>query len=109
MSRALVLGGTGVVTRRLREALDDSATLVATDLNEAMVDYARVAVPAADIVWQQADAQALAFDDSSHQLAERSADPDAVVGALADALVPLAGGRRPFKPALAATIISATR
>lgn len=57
--------GTGIVTRRLREALPDSATLVATDLNEPMIAYAREAVPAAGIVWQQADAQALAFDDGA--------------------------------------------
>ena len=218
--------GTGIVTRRLRESLADSATLVATDLNEAMVAYARDAVPAPGIVWQQADAQALVFDDGSfdvvvcqfgfmflpdkvqgfrearrvlasgglllaniwhsmeanpvagaihatvarlfpadpprfmetpygyhdtdriradmahagwedvqletvrvqsvgpsaaafaagfalgspltHELAERGADPDAVVRELTEALVPV-GGERPFKPALAATVISAGR
>lgn len=57
--------GTGIVTRRLRKALPDSATLVATDLNDAMVDYARAAVPDPGIVWQQADAQALPFEDAS--------------------------------------------
>jgi SAM-dependent methyltransferase len=57
--------GTGIVTRRLREALPASATLVATDLNEPMVEYARGAVPDPAIVWQQADAQALPFEDSS--------------------------------------------
>src|SRR5216684_50495 len=50
--------GTGIVTRRLREALPASSKLVATDLNEAMVDYARAGVPDPTIVWQQADAQA---------------------------------------------------
>ena len=57
--------GTGVVTRRLRGALPESATLVATDLNEAMVSYAREAVPAPGIEWQTADAQALPFADAS--------------------------------------------
>ena len=57
--------GTGIVTRRLREALPKSAALVATDLNQAMVDYARTAVPDPAIVWQQADAQALPFEDGS--------------------------------------------
>jgi SAM-dependent methyltransferase len=57
--------GTGVVTRCLRAALPESATLVATDLNEAMVSYARAAVPAAGIEWQTADAQALPFADAS--------------------------------------------
>jgi SAM-dependent methyltransferase len=57
--------GTGIVTRRLREALPASATLVATDLNDPMVEYARVAVPDPNIVWQQADAQALPFEEGS--------------------------------------------
>jgi len=57
--------GTGIVTRHLREALPASATLVATDLNQAMVDYGRGAVPDPAIVWQQADAQALPFEDGS--------------------------------------------
>jgi SAM-dependent methyltransferase len=57
--------GTGIVTRPLRAALPASATLVATDLNEAMVSYAREAVPLAGIVWRTADAQALPFADES--------------------------------------------
>lgn len=57
--------GTGAVTRRLREALPEDATLVATDLNDAMVDFARAAVPEPGIAWQQADAQSLPFDDGS--------------------------------------------
>jgi SAM-dependent methyltransferase len=61
--------GTGIVTRRLREALPDSASVVATDLNEPMIAYARDAVPAPGIVWQQADAQALAFPDGSFDVA----------------------------------------
>ena len=44
----------------------------------------------------------------AHELAARGADPDAVVHALNDALVPIAGGQ-PFKPALAATVITAVR
>ena len=57
--------GTGIVTRRLREALEDSATLTATDLSEPMIAYARDAVPAPGIAWQQADAQDLVFADGS--------------------------------------------
>ncbi len=53
------------MTRRLREALPESATLVATDLNEAMLAFAQAAVPAEDIVWRQADAQALVFGERS--------------------------------------------
>jgi hypothetical protein len=44
----------------------------------------------------------------THELAARSADPDEVVHALTDALVPIAGDQ-PFKPALAATVITAVR
>src|SRR5690349_13282503 len=51
--------GTGIVTRRLHEALAGRATIVATDLNEPMVEHARAAVAASEIIWQQADAQAL--------------------------------------------------
>jgi SAM-dependent methyltransferase len=57
--------GTGIVTRLLRAALPAWATLVATDLNEAMVSYARAAVPQEAIDWQAADAQALPFADAS--------------------------------------------
>lgn len=57
--------GTGILTRRMRVALPGSAIVVATDLNEPMTAYARAAVPAPGIVWEQADAQALAFDDGS--------------------------------------------
>jgi SAM-dependent methyltransferase len=57
--------GTGIVTRRLREELPESSTLVATDLNEPMLDEARRNVPLAGVTWQQADAQELPFRDES--------------------------------------------
>jgi len=57
--------GTGIVTRRLRQALGETGTVVATDVSEPMVAYARDAVPEPGIEWQQADAQALAFADGS--------------------------------------------
>jgi hypothetical protein len=44
----------------------------------------------------------------AHELAEREADVDAVTHALTEALIPL-GGDQPFRPALAATVISAVR
>lgn len=55
--------GTGAVTRRLRSALPPDGTIVATDLNQAMLDYAQNAVPDPGIEWRQADAQELPFDD----------------------------------------------
>jgi SAM-dependent methyltransferase len=60
--------GTGIVTRRLREALPAGSALVATDLNEPMVAYARESVPADGIEWQVADAQDLPFDDASFDI-----------------------------------------
>jgi SAM-dependent methyltransferase len=57
--------GTGRVTARLRAALPEAATLVATDLNEPMLEYARSATPDRGITWRQADAQALPFGDGS--------------------------------------------
>jgi ubiquinone/menaquinone biosynthesis C-methylase UbiE len=61
--------GTGIVTRHLRAALPSSATLVATDLSEAMIAYAARSVTAPGVVWQAADAQALPFDDGAFDLA----------------------------------------
>lgn len=56
--------GTGIVTRRLRQRLDPCVRLVATDISEAMLDYARGKV-AGEIEWRAADAAALPFPDAS--------------------------------------------
>ena len=55
--------GTGISTRHLREALPREVQLVATDLNEAMIEYARGALPGIDVHWRTADAMALPFKD----------------------------------------------
>lgn len=58
--------GTGLVTRRLRARLDPSVRLTATDLSEAMLDYARGKL--ADrkgIEWREADALKLPFADGA--------------------------------------------
>jgi ubiquinone/menaquinone biosynthesis C-methylase UbiE len=55
--------GTGILTRRLREALPKDAQLVATDLNEAMIEFARSKLWGTDIHWRTADAQSLPFKD----------------------------------------------
>ncbi len=60
--------GTGIVTRRLQDALSGRATIVATDLNQPMVDYAQRAVASSEITWQQADAQSLPFADGSQDV-----------------------------------------
>ena len=59
--------GTGVVTAALAEALSD-AEIVATDLNQAMLDVAATRVSAGGVTFQQADALALPFENSSFDL-----------------------------------------
>ena len=56
--------GTGVLTEQLRKRLPSDVHLVATDLNQPMIDHARSRVKAADpIEWRTADAAALPFPD----------------------------------------------
>jgi SAM-dependent methyltransferase len=56
--------GTGIVTRRLRERLDRSRRLVATDLSKAMLDFARNKLrDCSGVDWREADAGRLPFDD----------------------------------------------
>lgn len=58
--------GTGVLTRRLRERLSAHAKLIATDLNEAMLSFARQKLEnSGGIEWKQADATELPFQDQS--------------------------------------------
>ena len=58
--------GTGIVTRRLLHRLAGQGTLVATDLNEAMIAHARTEVPADPALeWRQADGTSLPFPDRS--------------------------------------------
>src|SRR5256714_15290129 len=52
--------GTGILTLRLRERVDTTFRLVATDLSEPMLAYARNKVKG-KIDWRLADAAALAF------------------------------------------------
>lgn len=57
--------GTGLVTRRLRERLDPSLGLVATDISKPMLDYARKKYAGvAGIEWREADAMKLPFGDA---------------------------------------------
>lgn len=57
--------GTGAVTRHLAALLPPSSTLVATDLNQAMLDLAITCGTARSVTWRQADAMALPFDDGA--------------------------------------------
>lgn len=56
--------GTGIVTRRLRDALPDNCQLLATDLNEPMLTVARQKFdPNEKVLFETADASRLQFDD----------------------------------------------
>ena len=57
--------GTGVLTRAIASRLPADARLVATDLNQPMLDHAKARQPDARIEWKQADALALPFEDRS--------------------------------------------
>ena len=56
--------GTGIVTERLVRRLAGQGTLVATDLNDAMIAHARTRIPAdRALEWRQADGTRLPFPD----------------------------------------------
>ena len=58
--------GTGVLTRAIASTLSAQARIVATDLNQPMLDHAAAREQAPGrIAWQQADALALPFEDQS--------------------------------------------
>ena len=59
--------GTGVVTAALAEALPD-AEIVATDLNQAMLDVAAARHSSSRVTYRQADALDLPFDEASFDL-----------------------------------------
>jgi ubiquinone/menaquinone biosynthesis C-methylase UbiE len=57
--------GTGIVTRALVRSLSPSVSIVATDLNQPMLDHAAERVSSSRVSWQKADAQALPFPDTA--------------------------------------------
>ena len=59
--------GTGIVTEQLARELP-TAEIVATDLNQAMLDVAAQRIASVNIRYQAADAQDLPFEDSSFDL-----------------------------------------
>lgn len=60
-----IAAGTGVVTRALATVLPDNVAVVATDLNQPMIDYAAAVGTRRAIEWRQADAMQLPFEDRS--------------------------------------------
>jgi len=60
-----IAAGTGVVTRALASTLPSSVSIVATDLNQAMLDEAATKNTFRPVEWRQADAMQLPFADGS--------------------------------------------
>jgi SAM-dependent methyltransferase len=66
VSRVLeIAAGTGSVTRALVSALPDDVLIVASDLNQPMLDQAAAIGTSRPVEWRRADAMALPFDDGS--------------------------------------------
>ena len=66
VSRVLeIAAGTGVVTRALTSMLPEQVSIVATDLNQPMLDQARALDARRRVEWRQADAMQLPFGDAA--------------------------------------------
>jgi SAM-dependent methyltransferase len=66
VSRILeIAAGTGVVTRALASALPREVSIVATDLNQTMLDRAAARGTTRPVEWRHADAMALPFADQT--------------------------------------------
>ena len=64
-----IAGGTGISTVALRKALPAATRIVASDLNEPMLEIAKGKLAGAEnITFRQADAMALPFDDGAFDL-----------------------------------------
>ena len=63
-----VAAGTGVVTRELARALPMTTTIVATDLNAAMIEHAATIPIDRPVQWRVADAMSLPFEDGTFDL-----------------------------------------
>lgn len=57
--------GSGIVTRALLRSLPTSVSVVATDLNQPMLDHAAAQTSSSRVSWQKVDAQALPFPDGA--------------------------------------------
>ncbi len=58
-----VAAGTGVATRRLASVLPEHVAIIATDLNQPMLDQAVASGTTRPVTWRQADAMQLPFPD----------------------------------------------
>src|SRR6266705_6323392 len=57
--------GTGVLTRALARLLPETTRVVATDLNQPMLDFAAAQPGTTRVTWRSADALSLPFHDQS--------------------------------------------
>jgi len=60
--------GTGVVTRELARVLPERCTIVATDLNDAMVEHGEQVGTTRPVIWRQADVMALPYAEESFEV-----------------------------------------
>jgi ubiquinone/menaquinone biosynthesis C-methylase UbiE len=60
-----IAAGTGVVTRNLASVLPENVSIVATDLNQPMLDLASAIGTRRPVEWRQADAMQLPFPDGT--------------------------------------------
>src|SRR5258705_9206814 len=60
-----IAAGTGVVTRTLASVLPEHVSIVATDLNQSMLDHASALGIKRPVEWRQADAMQLPFQDGT--------------------------------------------
>jgi SAM-dependent methyltransferase len=60
-----IAAGTGVVTRALASVLPERVSIVATDLNQPMLDQAAALGTRRPVEWRQADAMQLPFGDGT--------------------------------------------
>lgn len=92
--------GTGVLTRAIASRLARHARIIATDLNQPMLDRAMAQAEDARIEWRQADALALPFEEQSFDVVACQFGamffPDRVLGYKEASRVMKAGGRFVF-------------
>jgi ubiquinone/menaquinone biosynthesis C-methylase UbiE len=62
-----VAAGTGIVTMALDRALPAGAAILATDLNQGMIDHAAGKFSSPRVSWRAADGQALPFEDGQFE------------------------------------------
>src|SRR5687768_6277992 len=60
-----IAAGTGVVTRALASVLPERVSIVATDLNQPMLDQASAIGTRRPVEWREADAMRLPFEDAT--------------------------------------------